>query len=223
MDEAFVTFLNKCFGAWTNLFDTYGWWTAAIVGATVLVMIPINLLVKACFKKTENKSLQRIRKVISGLCVYGVSIAMLYLYQAIVAKEPDYSFMLVASSFVYVGTLAMLVWAVLKAVWEIGLWPILLPIVKSVKSSKEFKELLAGYGVDKKVIDAVLAAFETIAEKKAKESGTTLEEYLAQHQVTMSEDIRQLLAVYTKAESGQITDIAQKLIDIINKQHSVSK
>lgn len=223
MDEAFVTFINKCFGAWTNLFETYGWWTAAIVGATVLLMIPINCLVKACFKKTTSDALQRLRKVISGLLVYAVSIGMLYLYQWLIAKEPDYSFILVASNFVYVGTLAMLAWAIMKAVWQIGLWPILLPIVKAIKGNKEFKELLVSYGIDKEVVEAVLAAFETMAENKAKESGTTLEEYLAQHQVTMSEDIQQLLAVYTKAESGQITDIAKKLVDMINKEHKVNK
>lgn len=221
MDDAFVTFINKCFGAWTALFSNYGWWTAAIVGATVLIMVPINLLVKACFKKTENAALQRLRKVISGICVYLVSIGVLYAHHYLIQPKETWDFVTVAGEFVYVGTLAMFIWALMKAVWQIGLWPILLPAVKAIRGNKEFKELLESYGIDKKVVEAVLAAFETIAEKKAKESGTSLEEYLTQHQVTMSEDIKQLLAVYTKAESGQITDIAKKLVEMVNKQHKI--
>lgn len=221
MDDAFVTFMDKCFGAWTSLFQKYGWWTAAIIGATVLIMIPINLLVKACFKKTENVSLQRLRKAISGTLVYAVSIGVLYAHHYLFQPAADWSFMTVAGEFVYVGTLAMFVWALMKIVWQIGLWPVVLPIIKKLSGNKEFKEMLERYGLDKKVVEAVLAAFETIAEKKAKESGTTLEDYLAKHQVTMSEDIKQLLAVYTKAESGEIVDIAQKLVDLVNKQHKI--
>lgn len=47
-----------------QLIGSFGWWTLAIVGATFLIMIPINLLIKLIFKKCGNQSMEESERLL---------------------------------------------------------------------------------------------------------------------------------------------------------------
>lgn len=97
MESNFAALMERTFAFVVELFTKYGYWLIGIVLAVVVIMLPINYLVKTAFKNTENVSLQRIRKSISTVAVYIVSIGVLFLFQWLVGL-PDTETILVSEA-----------------------------------------------------------------------------------------------------------------------------
>lgn len=132
-----------------QIFSYFGWYSIALVALTTLIMIPVSLLLKKIFK---SESTQRLRKTISSLLVYGVSAGVVSAYTAIF-KVATITFHYLVNTAIPIALLAMLLWAIIKVVRDYGFKPLL----KLISQSKSWKEGIYKLGVDKKIVDLVIA------------------------------------------------------------------
>lgn len=127
------------------LFTIYGWWTLALVGATFIVMLPVNIIIKKIFAKAQGTETTRIRKTLSSVSVYAVALGVVALANLIFKVAFDINFLLVTC--VPVGSLAMVCWAVFKFTRDLGFgW-----LVKMLEKSKVIKEKLKALPLDNKI------------------------------------------------------------------------
>lgn len=133
-----------------QLINAFGWWTLAIVGATFLIMIPINIAVKAIFNKiSSNNTLERIRKTVSQIFVFGVSAGVIALFAIIIPTELSVGF--VFTNCIPCGALAMTIWAIVKLVRDAGF----APLIKYIATNKEIKKLLKEIPIDQDTVNVV--------------------------------------------------------------------
>lgn len=149
-----------------QLIGSFGWWTLAIVGATFLIMIPINLLIKLIFKKCGNQSVERIRKTISQILVFGVSAGVISIFALIIPTELTAGF--VFTNCVPCGGLAMILWALVKLIRDVGFAPLL----KYIANNKEIKALLKKIPIDQTAVNFV---FDKLVELVENTDGTQAE------------------------------------------------
>lgn len=132
-----------------QLFAEFGWWSIALVVAITLTMIPINLLIKKIFSKAEKDSVTRIRKTLAQLMVFVLSAVYIVIFCLIFKMPLDVNFIL--ANVVPSGVCAMLVWAVIKIVMDLGLKN----VFTLIANSKVVKDLLKKIPLDEDVKNTI--------------------------------------------------------------------
>lgn len=188
------------------LFDYFGWYSFLLVLGTTALMIPINLLYKKIMKK---ECLQRLRKVLSSVTVYGVALGVVALFTATVIKAPLTGEYLLGAS-LSCGLLAMLLWSILKVVKDYGIAPIL----KSLAQSKELKNAMKELGLDKNLVDSIMSSVDNYL----KDVNAKTFEDVANEEININKDIRTKLSGFVKARD--MDDIVNVLIENIKSKYS---
>lgn len=188
------------------LFEYFGWFSILLVVGTTGIMIPINLLYKKLMKK---ECLQRLRKMISSVSVYGVALGLVALFTGVVIKAPLTAEYLLGAS-LSCGLLAMLLWSIIKFVKDYGI----APIAKSLAQSKEARQALKDLGLDKKLIDTLMDGVDSYL-KSVK--ADTFEQVVSQ-EVAINRDLRTKLAGFVN--SSDIDSVVSKLLDMIKAKYS---
>lgn len=234
MENSFALLLSKAFNFITKMWAEYSYYLIAIVGLVFLLMIPINALVKLIFKKackgTVSQPVERVRKTISSVLVYGVSIGVLYLYQylrpMIKMGASDYAFKNIIGDVFYVSVLAMIAWSLFKFVMQVGIKPIFLQIVKAAKglsNSNAFKSALKEAGVDVKVGTSVIESLNTFLADQIKESDQTLSDYVKAHEGDIRNELYDLLVACDKVESGDMYNTLNSILEIVKGKYVSEK
>ena len=137
-----------------KMFEVFGWYSVLLVLGTTLLMIPVNELYKLIMKK---ESLQRLRKTISTISVFGVAIGVIALFTAMVTHHPITFNYLLASS-LPCGFLAQGLWVIIKLTrdygWTFVKW-LFAKIFKTLASNKAFKKSLINLGINKSIVDVI--------------------------------------------------------------------
>lgn len=190
-----------------QIFSHFGWYSLALVALTTFIMIPVSLLLKKIFK---SESTQRLRKTISSLLVYGVSVGVVSAYTAIF-KVATITFHYLVNTAIPIALLAMLLWAIIKVVRDYGFKPLL----KLISQSKSWKEGIYKLGVDKKVVDLVIAKADKYL---AGINATKAEEVIKQETMLTS----QIATEITGFVDGtvNISEVATKLAKAVVSKHS---
>ena len=149
-----------------QLFSSFGWWTLAVVGTSFLIMIPINLAIKAIFKKVSGTTVDRIRKTIAQICVFGVSAGVITIFALIIPTELSAGF--VFTNCVPCGALAMIVWAIVKLIRDTGF----APLISYLAQNKEIKNLLKEIPIDQ---DAIKVVYDKLCNLVKNTDGTNAE------------------------------------------------
>lgn len=234
MENSFALLLSKAFGFITKMWAEYSYWLIAVVGLVFLLMIPINMLVKLIFKKTckgnVSQPVERIRKTVSSVLVYGVSLGVLYLYQyvrpMIGMGASDYAIGGIIGDVFYVGVLAMIAWSLLKFVIQVGIKPICLQIVKAAKglsNSSAFKAELKKAGVDPKIGTSIIESLNTFLADQIKESDQTLSDYIKSHEGDVRNELYDLLVTCDKVESGDMYNTLNSILEIVKGKYVSEK
>lgn len=240
MESNFAALMERTFAFIVEMFTKYNYWLFAIVAAIVIIMIPVNYLVKLAFKNTDNISLQRIRKSISSLMVYVVSIGVLFLFQWLVGVGQvevmeeivvegeeatqlvgtgvfnwqlgihSYNFIEVAQDTFRVGTLAMVAWWVIKLVVQVGFGP----IVTKIATSNEFQKALKEIGLDNKVANSVLKTLKVALKGKAEEADIKIKEYVKANEASINAELCTMLNLCS-IDKTKIRDYAAVLTNEI--------
>lgn len=132
-----------------QLISAFGWWTFAVVGATFLIMIPINMAIKVIFKKFTSITADRIRKTLAQVFVFGVSASVIAIVALIIPTPLTAGF--VFTNCIPCGGLAMILWAIVKLVRDTGFAPLL----KYIANNKEIKELLKQIPIDQMAVTVI--------------------------------------------------------------------
>lgn len=188
------------------LFNSFGWYSICLVVATTLIMIPVSILLKKIFK---SEGTQRLRKTISAVMVYAVSIGVVAAVTAIF-KLRVITFDYLISTCIPVGLLAMFLWAIIKIVRDYGFKPLL----KLITKSKAWKEGIYDLGVDKKVVDLVVKN----ADEYLKDIDITKAENLLESTTALSRRIAIEINGFI-GEEGNVTEITNKLVNAILKKY----
>ena len=221
----FQEILKKLLGFITGLYHSYGWWALAIIGVTTLVMIPVNMLVKACFKKGEkNVALVRLRKALSSISAYIVAIGALYLYEWLVPESlmrtpKTFSFLVLVEDVLSTGTSAMIAWWGLKLVRDIGIKPILLKIAESTEGKKLLNELVKKSGIKKSVVESIVEEVETVIKDCTSDGSVTVDQYIAQHQDVLNQQAMHFVKLCDKIESTDVVAFAKAIADIVTARN----
>lgn len=190
-----------------QIFSYFGWYSIGLVALTTLLMIPISLLLKKIFK---SEGTQRLRKTISSLLVYVVSAGVVSAFTAIF-KVATITFHYLVSTAIPVALLAMLLWAIIKVIRDYGFKPLL----KLISKSKTWKEGIYKLGVDKKVVDLVIAKADKYL---AGINATKAEEVIKQETMLT----RQIATEITGFVDGSVNigEVATKLAKAVVSKHS---
>ena len=188
------------------LFNSFGWYSICLVVATTLIMIPVSILLKKIFK---SEGTQRLRKTISAVMVYAVSLGVVASVTAIF-KLRVITFDYLISTCIPVGLLAMFLWAIIKIVRDYGFKPLL----KLITKSKAWKEGIYDLGVDKKVVDLVIKN----ADEYLKDIDITKAENLLESTTVLSRKIAIEINGFV-GEEGNVTEITNKLVNAILKKY----
>lgn len=188
------------------LFDYFGWYSILLVVATTGIMIPLNLLYKKIMK---SEGLSRLRKVVSSLSVYAISLGLIAFFTGVVVKEPitaGYLF----SAMLPCGLLAQLLWAIIKVIKDYGIAPIL----KSMAQSKEFKEWIASLGVDVNIVNSVMNSIDKyLADADVK----TLNDF-ASVEFKINQDLRTKLSGFV--DTTNLDSVVSKIMEQVKSKYS---
>lgn len=221
----FQEVLKRLLGFITGLYYNYGWWSLAIIGVTTLLMIPINMLIKVCFKKGEkNVALVRLRKALSSISAYGVAIGVLYLYEwlvpeALMISPKTFSFIILAEDVLSTGTSAMIAWWGIKLIRDIGIKPIVLKIVESNEGKKLLNELVKKTGVKKSVAESIVEEVEAVIKDYVADGSTTVDQYIAQHQDVLNQQAMHFVKLCDKVESIDAVAFARSIAEIVTARN----
>lgn len=188
------------------LFDYFGWYSILLVVATTGIMIPLNMLYK---KLMKTESLERLRKIISGLSVYVIALALIAFFTGVVVKKPitaSYLF----SAMLPCGLLAQLLWAVIKVVKDYGIEP----IIKSIAQSKEVKQWFISLGLDEGLVDTIMNRIDNYLKNV---NASTLNDVIA-HETILYQDLKNKLSGFV--DNDKINDVATKIIEQVKSKYS---
>ena len=191
------------------LFEYFGWYSILLVAGTFALMIPLNILYKKIMKK---ESLVRLRKTISAISVYGVALGLIALFTGAVIKAPLTASYLIGAT-LPCGLLAQIVWAIVKVARDYGVKPIL----KALSESKDFKTWLKSIGLDKKIVDNIIAGANNYLSSV---DATTLDDVVKQ-ELALTKDLRVKLAGFV--ETSNMDSAVSKIMEQIKSKYSPAK
>jgi hypothetical protein len=189
-----------------QLFKGFGYWSIALVGATTLFMIPVNLLIKKLFSKATSDSVIRVRKTLSQSLVFVFSGLFILLFCVIFEKPLDVNFITINA--IPCGGISMVLWGIIKVVRDLGFKPLL----KLFVSSNSFKKMLKNVPLDAQVKTTVFNALSNLVKDA---DGKNAE-------VVISKSL-ELTARATQMLNGFVSnpkEIAVQLVEVLQKKYS---
>lgn len=207
--------LHDVFNKFGSLFSTFGWWSIALIAATVGIMIPINLLWKKLMKKEE---LARLRKVVSFLSVYVVAIILVSIVTAIFSKSSFTDFGYLSGSTLALGFCAQVVWELIKIIRDYGFKKFIAWISEKIDWKKSLKKFAKQYNIDSKIVDYVADAIE---DKYLKNIDTADVKIFEENEGSMILDIHQRLSGFVATEN--LEEIAKGVYNLIKEAWIPSK
>lgn len=187
------------------LFEYFSWYSLLLVLGTTLVMIPLNILYKKIMKKD---SLSRLRKSISSISVYLVSLGLIALFTGCIIKAPlTFEYLFTAS--MSCGILSMLLWAVIKFVRDYGFKPILKLIMQNKEARKWIKEL----GLSNKLINLV---FDNIDNYLKDANVSTFEDYM-KNETTVINQIKSQITGFVS--SDKLNAVVKNMVELIRNKY----
>lgn len=191
------------------LFEYFGWYSILLVVGVFGLMIPLNLLYKKVMKK---ESLNRLRKLISALSVYVVSLGLIALFTGVVIKAPLTTSYLIGAT-IPCGFLAQMLWAIVKVVRDYGLDPIL----KSVAESKQAKAWITNLGLSDDLVKTITASVDKyLSSVDAK----TFEDVVNQ-EINIRNDLKVKLAGFV-AEAN-MDEAVTKMVETVTSKYPKAK
>lgn len=190
----------------TLLFEYFGWYSLLLVLGTTLLMIPINLLYKKIMKA---EGIQRLRKTISAITVFGVAMGIVALFTYFFTKQP-LTFAYLISATLPCGSLSMLLWAVFKLVRDYGLKPVL----KLISQSTEVKKALKDMGVNSKVLNTIYGS----AKQLLKDTDCKTLEDVVKQEFALVKDIRTKLNGFV--ETANLETAVKKIVEDLKSKYS---
>lgn len=208
-----------------ELYTLFGWWALAIVLTTVVCMIPINKGIKYLFNRlslsTEAKSddttetkitqINRLRKVVSSICVFVVAIIVLYLFQWIFGTQ-NYNIEYILSNCIPIGMCAMFAWAIIKSIKEAGVLPVVSWIAEKLETTGYIDKLFENIPIDKKISESV---YKMLKSKIATISTDETDSYFNDG---LYGDITSLLDVFNITEN--VDSLTASIAEIIKNKFS---
>lgn len=212
--EQFLMYVEK-------LYTTFGAWALAMIAVTFLVMIPINIGVKALFNlviekklvKNENATtteLERLRKMSSTVIVFIVAIVVLYLFEWIFGSK-NYDFSYVLANCFPIGVCSMALWSIVKSIKQVGFEPVITWIASKLETSGHISKLLSAIDIDENVKVEIYKAIET----KIKTTDTSKVESYVNTQ--LSNDVASLLKLY--GITTNISTVAKQFYDVLKTKY----
>lgn len=194
-----------------NLFTLYGWWFIALVGATFGIMLLVNWGIKKAFSKATSEQAQRIRKVVSSLCVYIVAGIVIVIANLIAKHSFDFNFVLV--NCIPVGALAMVVWAIVKVVRDLGFSK----LIELIAKSNTIKSMLKKLPIDTEIATTIYnKLLKSIEESKGDNA-----QIVEQKEYELLDMASSMLNGFISAEN--ISTIAQGIVDALKVKFNETK
>lgn len=194
-----------------NLFTLYGWWFIALVGATFGIMLLVNWGIKKAFSKATSEQAQRIRKVVSSLCVYIVAGIVIVIANLIAKHSFDFNFVLV--NCIPVGALAMVVWAIVKVVRDLGFSK----LIELIAKSNTIKSMLKKLPIDTEIATTIYnKLLKSIEESKGDNA-----QIVEQKEHELLDMASSMLNGFISAEN--ISTIAQGIVDALKIKFNETK
>ena len=195
---------QKYFDTAKMMFEHFGWYSLLFVVATTLVMIPVNLLYKKIMKR---QGIDRLRKTISCLSVYVISLGVVAFFTAVVIKEP-LTFDYLATSSISCGLLSMLLWAIIKFARDYGV----LPIINAMLKSKETNKWLREVGISNKLIMLINSNVQSYMKNN---KIVSLQDYL-NNEMTIANQVRIQLSGFV--ENDKVSEVANNILQPIKNK-----
>lgn len=226
--EQFLLYVEK-------LYSNFGWWALLIVAVVTALMIPTNIGVKALFnlavsstekstkleesvKTTRIQQIERIRKVVSSLVVFVIAIVVLYLFEWIFGSK-NYNFSYIISASLPTGICSMFVWALIKAIKDIGIVPVITKIAETLETSGYLSKLLASIDMDETTKKIIYEFIKDKVNKYANGDSAKVEEYLSS--TSLANDVGNLIKL--NGITTNIASIAQQFIEIAKSKLITTK
>lgn len=190
------------------LFNYFGWWSLALIAGVTLVMIPINMLYKKLMKK---ESLERLRKTVAVLTVYGLALAAVALISIFVFKVE------VTVQYLFAGAIAcgfcsMTLWFIIKFIRDYG-WAAIKAMMSKTSWKKDLKQCAEKYGIPKNLANIVL---NTVDEYLDKVDSSKAEAVMAK-QGELTTQIRAELSGFVKEN---LTDAVNGIIEVVKTKYA---
>lgn len=150
--------LTELFRNFGSLFETFQWWSLLLIIGVVLVMIPINMLLKKIMK---SETTSRLRKIVAFLSVYVISTAVVALFTAI-ATETTITATYLFGSALALGFCSQFAWEIIKLIRDYGFKKFVAWAVTKIDENKAAGKIAEKYKIDKSLVKTL------IVEAKAK-------------------------------------------------------
>lgn len=204
MEEKIIDYVS-------NLFAIYGWWFVALVMSTFAIMLLVNWLLTKAFSKATTDALQRLRKTLSTLCVYVVASTVIIVANAIMKHPFDIKFVLI--NCVPVGALAMVVWAIVKVVRDLGFSK----LIELIAKSNTIKSMLKKLPIDTEIATTIYnKLLKSIEESKGDNA-----QIVEQKEYELLDMASSMLNGFISAEN--ISTIAQGIVDALKVKFNETK
>ncbi|MEG1565303.1 MAG: hypothetical protein RR342_00995 [Bacilli bacterium] len=144
-----MTELFKHFG---SLFETFSWWSILLIAGVILIMIPINMLLK---KMMKDEKVERLRKIVAFVSVYVVAVGAVALFTSI-ATETAITVNYLFGSSLALGFCAQFGWEIIKLIRDYGFKKFIAWISTKVEVDKIVNQISTKYSVDKQLIKVLV-------------------------------------------------------------------
>lgn len=142
---------EQILGYISELFTSFGYWFIALIFANFLIMLPIAWGLSKGFSKIKSDAANRLRKVLTSLCVFIVAGGCITALCAILYKPLDINFILI--NVVPCGGCAMLLWSIVKIIRDCGFKTLLSLIANSNTVKKLLKKIPVSNDVKTAIYD----------------------------------------------------------------------
>lgn len=207
--------LQDIFNKFGSLFDTFGWWSIALITATVVIMIPVNLLWKKLMKK---ENLSRLRKITSFLSVYVVALILVSAITAIFSKGSFNDFGYLSGSTLALGFCAQVIWELIKIIRDYGFNKFIVWASEKIDWKKSLKKFTKQYNIDSKLVDYITDAIE---DKYLKGVDVADVKLFEENESSMLLDIHQRLSGFVSTEN--LEEIAKGVFNLLKDAWIQSK
>lgn len=149
--------MEQIFNNFGALFQVFGWYSLALIAGVVIIMVPINLLWKKMMKSDE---LSRLRKIVSFVSVYFVSLGAVAGFTAIVDAAHLSEVTYISGATLALGFCSQVMWEIVKLFRDYGWKKASAYIASRTEWKKVLKSFCAKNNIDTKIVDYISAEVE---------------------------------------------------------------
>lgn len=142
---------SDLFGSFGSLFEIYGYYSILLIAVVILLMTPINIVLK---KVMNNQSTERLRKTVAYIAVYILSGVIIAVSSYVMDIGLSYNY--VTGSALALGFCAQFSYEILKLVRDYGFNKVFNYIIGKIKDTNMINEISSKYNIDKNIIKFVI-------------------------------------------------------------------